>query len=150
MCPMSPFLGKEPIKLIFVFFPPLIQYTVGSDSTKNTGTHFHAGKWLQHCLQTSLLFPAIEKDLLTPCCGDHHVVCVGPQPLLTPANLFLAKHTLETFEMKPIAEEEEEEEKVEVIKVPVVKPKSVELVQPRSGTAAVVFGGSGSCADAAG
>ncbi|XP_050839284.1 protein 4.1 isoform X4 [Serinus canaria] len=43
-----------------------------------------------------------------------------------------AKHTLETFEMKPIAEEEEEEEKVEVVKVPVVKPKSVELVQPRS------------------
>ncbi|KAF2988173.1 hypothetical protein EK904_014832, partial [Melospiza melodia maxima] len=42
-----------------------------------------------------------------------------------------AKHTLETFEMKPIAEEEEEE-KVEVIKAPVAKPKSVELVQPRS------------------
>ncbi|KAM3657882.1 protein 4.1 isoform 7-T8 [Ammospiza maritima maritima] len=42
-----------------------------------------------------------------------------------------AKHTLETFEMKPIAEEEEEE-KVEVIKVPVAKPKSVELMQPRS------------------
>ncbi|XP_026653333.2 protein 4.1 isoform X16 [Zonotrichia albicollis] len=42
-----------------------------------------------------------------------------------------AKHTLETFEMKPIAEEEEEE-KVEVIKVPVAKPKSVELVQPWS------------------
>lgn len=71
---------------------------------------------------------------------------MGPQPPLTPANLFLAKHTLETFEMKPIAEEEEEEEEVEVVKVPVVKPKSVELVQPRSGTAAVVFGGSGSCA----
>lgn len=51
--------------------------------------------------------------------------------------------------MKPIAEEEEEEEKVEVVKVPVVKPKSAELVQPRSGTAAV-FGGSGSCAVAAG
>uniref|UniRef100_A0A674GXE4 Protein 4.1 n=1 Tax=Taeniopygia guttata TaxID=59729 RepID=A0A674GXE4_TAEGU len=43
-----------------------------------------------------------------------------------------AKHTLETFEMKPIAEEEEEEEAVEVVKVPVVKPKSVELVQPWS------------------
>ncbi|XP_048183079.1 protein 4.1 isoform X2 [Corvus hawaiiensis] len=43
-----------------------------------------------------------------------------------------AKHTLETFEMKPIAEEEEEEEKVEVVKVPVVKPKSAELVQLRS------------------
>ncbi|RMB91895.1 hypothetical protein DUI87_31705 [Hirundo rustica rustica] len=41
-----------------------------------------------------------------------------------------AKHTLENFEMKPIAEEEEE--KVEVVKVPVVKPKSAELVQPRS------------------
>lgn len=52
--------------------------------------------------------------------------------------------------MKPIAEEEEEEEKVEVVKVPVVKPKSAELVQPRSGTAAVVFGGGGSCAVAAG
>lgn len=76
-------------------------------------------------------------------------VCVGPQPPLTPANLFLAKHTLETFEMKPIAEEEEEE-KVEVVKVPVVKPKSAELMQPRSGTATVVFGGSGSCAVAAG
>ncbi|KAL9825119.1 LOW QUALITY PROTEIN: protein 4.1 [Geothlypis trichas] len=48
-----------------------------------------------------------------------------------------AKHTLETFEMKPIAEEEEEEEKVEVIKVPVVKPKSVELVQPRSAVAVI-------------
>ncbi|XP_058712179.1 protein 4.1 isoform X9 [Poecile atricapillus] len=42
-----------------------------------------------------------------------------------------AKHTLETSEMKPIAEEEEEE-KVEVVKVPVVKPKSAELVQLRS------------------
>lgn len=74
---------------------------------------------------------------------------MGRQPPLTPANLFLAKHTLETFEMKPIAEEEEEE-KVEVVKVPVVKPKSAELMQPRSGTATVVFGGSGSCAVAAG
>ncbi|XP_054251401.1 protein 4.1 isoform X5 [Indicator indicator] len=36
-----------------------------------------------------------------------------------------AKHTLETFEMKPIAEEEEEE-KVEVVKVPVAKPKFME------------------------
>ncbi|KAL2295917.1 hypothetical protein Nmel_017447 [Mimus melanotis] len=43
-----------------------------------------------------------------------------------------AKHTLETFEMKPIAEEEEEEEKVEVVKVPVVKPQSAKLVQPWS------------------
>nr|XP_031362646.1 protein 4.1 isoform X10 [Lonchura striata domestica] len=48
-----------------------------------------------------------------------------------------AKHTLETFEMKPIAEEEEEEEEVEVVKVPVVKPKSVELVQPRSAVAVI-------------
>ncbi|XP_059724890.1 protein 4.1 isoform X10 [Haemorhous mexicanus] len=48
-----------------------------------------------------------------------------------------AKHTLETFEMKPIAEEEEEEEKVEVVKVPVVKPKSVELVQLRSAVAVI-------------
>lgn len=75
---------------------------------------------------------------------------MGPQPPLTPANLFLAKHTLETFEMKPIAEEEEEEEKVEVLKVPVAKPQSAKLVQPQSGTAAVVFGGSGSCAVAPG
>ncbi|XP_062365143.1 protein 4.1 isoform X22 [Cinclus cinclus] len=43
-----------------------------------------------------------------------------------------AKHTLETFEMKPIAEEEEEEEKVEVVKVPVAKPQSAKLVQPWS------------------
>ncbi|XP_068028524.1 protein 4.1 isoform X15 [Anomalospiza imberbis] len=43
-----------------------------------------------------------------------------------------AKHTLETFETKPIAEEEEEKEKAEVVKVPVVKPKSVEVVQARS------------------
>lgn len=100
------------------------------------------------CLQTSLLFPAAKKDLLTPCCGDRCVSVWVPQPPLTPANLFLAKHTLETFEMKAIAEEEEEE-KLEVVKVPVVKPKSAELVQPRSGTAAVV-GGSGSCAVAAG
>ncbi|XP_030820330.1 protein 4.1 isoform X3 [Camarhynchus parvulus] len=48
-----------------------------------------------------------------------------------------AKHTLETFEMKPIAEEEEEEEEVEIIKVPVVKPKSVELVQPWSAVAVI-------------
>ncbi|XP_010116334.1 PREDICTED: protein 4.1-like, partial [Chlamydotis macqueenii] len=43
-----------------------------------------------------------------------------------------AKHTLETFEMKPIAEEEEEEEKVEVVKVPVAKPKLPEPLQTRS------------------
>lgn len=55
--------------------------------------------------------------------------------LLTPANLFLAKHTLETFEMKPIAEEEEEE-KVEVVKVPVAKPKFPEPLLTWSGTAA--------------
>lgn len=52
--------------------------------------------------------------------------------------------------MKPIAEEEEEEEKVEVVKVPVLKPKSAEVVQPRSGTAAVVVGSCASCAVAAG
>ncbi|KAM9256064.1 protein 4.1 isoform 10-T13 [Cariama cristata] len=43
-----------------------------------------------------------------------------------------AKHTLETFEMKPIAEEEEEEEKVEVVKVPVAKPKLPEPLQRQS------------------
>lgn len=53
------------------------------------------------------------------------------------AKLFLAKHTLENFEMKPIAEEEEEEEeKVEVAQVPVAKPKPPEPLQKRSGTAA--------------
>lgn len=58
---------------------------------------------------------------------------------LTHANLFLAKHVLETFEMKPIAEEEEEE-KVEVVKVPVAKPKLPEPLQTRSGTASAAFG----------
>uniref|UniRef100_A0A8C3VA24 Protein 4.1 n=1 Tax=Catharus ustulatus TaxID=91951 RepID=A0A8C3VA24_CATUS len=48
-----------------------------------------------------------------------------------------AKHTLETFEMKPIAEEEEEEEKVEVLKVPVAKPQSAKLVQPQSAVAVI-------------
>ncbi|XP_032858005.2 protein 4.1 isoform X13 [Tyto alba] len=43
-----------------------------------------------------------------------------------------AKHALEAFEMKPIAEEEEEEEKVEVVKVPIAKPKLPEPLQPRS------------------
>ncbi|XP_026719281.1 protein 4.1 isoform X3 [Athene cunicularia] len=43
-----------------------------------------------------------------------------------------AKHTLEAFEMKPIAEEEEEEEKVEVVKVPVAKPRFPEPLQTRS------------------
>lgn len=57
-----------------------------------------------------------------------------------PANLFLAKQALETFEMKPIAEEEEEEEeKVEVVKVPVAKPKLPEPLLTRSGTAAAAF-----------
>ncbi|XP_069731538.1 protein 4.1 isoform X15 [Phaenicophaeus curvirostris] len=51
-----------------------------------------------------------------------------------------AKHTLETFEMKPIAEEEEEEEKVEVVKVPVAEPKLPELLQTWSGTAAAASG----------
>ncbi|XP_050182093.1 protein 4.1 isoform X3 [Myiozetetes cayanensis] len=48
-----------------------------------------------------------------------------------------AKHTLETFEMKPIAEEEEEEEKVEVVKVPVAQPKFPEPVPPRSAVAVI-------------
>ncbi|KAM6045271.1 protein 4.1 isoform 3-T3 [Chlamydotis macqueenii] len=48
-----------------------------------------------------------------------------------------AKHTLETFEMKPIAEEEEEEEKVEVVKVPVAKPKLPEPLQTRSAVAVI-------------
>ncbi|KAM9256063.1 protein 4.1 isoform 9-T12 [Cariama cristata] len=48
-----------------------------------------------------------------------------------------AKHTLETFEMKPIAEEEEEEEKVEVVKVPVAKPKLPEPLQRQSAVAVI-------------
>ncbi|XP_067167690.1 protein 4.1 isoform X3 [Apteryx mantelli] len=40
-----------------------------------------------------------------------------------------AKHALENFEMKPIAEEEEEEEKVEVVKVPVAEPTLLEPLQ---------------------
>ncbi|KAM6240003.1 protein 4.1 isoform 7-T7 [Porphyrio hochstetteri] len=48
-----------------------------------------------------------------------------------------AKHTLETFEMKPIIEEEEEEEKVEVVKVPVTKPELPELWQMRSAVAVI-------------
>ncbi|XP_059686802.1 protein 4.1 isoform X7 [Gavia stellata] len=48
-----------------------------------------------------------------------------------------AKHTLETFEMKPIAEEEEEEEKVEVVKFPGAKPKLPELLQTRSAVAVI-------------
>ena len=64
----------------------------------------------------------------------------SPAAVLTRANLFLAKHALETFEMKPIAEEEEEEEKVEVVKVPVAEPKLPEPLQTWSGTAAAAFG----------
>uniref|UniRef100_A0A663LMY2 Protein 4.1 n=1 Tax=Athene cunicularia TaxID=194338 RepID=A0A663LMY2_ATHCN len=48
-----------------------------------------------------------------------------------------AKHTLEAFEMKPIAEEEEEEEKVEVVKVPVAKPRFPEPLQTRSAVAVI-------------
>lgn len=61
------------------------------------------------------------------------------------ANLFLAKHALESFEMKPIAEEEEEEEeeKVEVAQLPVAEPKLPDLVQQQSGTATAVHGTSG-------
>ncbi|KAM9532293.1 protein 4.1 isoform 33-T36 [Guaruba guarouba] len=40
-----------------------------------------------------------------------------------------AKYALETFQMKPIAEEEEKEDKVEVVKVPVSEPKSPEPLQ---------------------
>ncbi|XP_064028900.1 protein 4.1 isoform X12 [Pogoniulus pusillus] len=47
-----------------------------------------------------------------------------------------AKHTLETFEMKPIAEEEEEE-KVEVVKVPVAKPKFPEPLLTWSAVAVI-------------
>ncbi|XP_065600549.1 protein 4.1 isoform X3 [Cyrtonyx montezumae] len=49
-----------------------------------------------------------------------------------------AKHTLESFEMKPIAEEEEEEEeeKVEVAQVPIAEPKLPDLVQQQSATRA--------------
>ena len=42
--------------------------------------------------------------------------------------------------MKPIAEEEEEEEKVEMVKVPVAKPKFLEPLQTWSGTATAAFG----------
>ncbi|KAM6235538.1 protein 4.1 isoform 9-T10 [Spheniscus humboldti] len=48
-----------------------------------------------------------------------------------------AKHALETFEMKPIAEEEEEEEQVEVVKVPVAEPKLPEPLQTWSATHAL-------------
>lgn len=84
-----------------------------------------------------------ERDLLSLfSSAAATVVCPrgSPTALLTCANLFLAKHALETFEMKPIAEEEEEEEKVEVVKVPVAKPKLLEPLQMRSGTAAAAFG----------
>ncbi|KAM8997277.1 protein 4.1 isoform 22-T23 [Ara ararauna] len=40
-----------------------------------------------------------------------------------------AKYALETFQMKPIAEEEEKEDKVEVVKGPVSEPKSPEPLQ---------------------
>lgn len=72
-------------------------------------------------------------------CAAVTVVCSrrSPDALLMHAKLFLAKHVLENFEMKPIAEEEEEEEeKVEVAQVPVAKPKPPEPLQKRSGTAA--------------
>ncbi|OXB54038.1 hypothetical protein ASZ78_010320 [Callipepla squamata] len=52
-----------------------------------------------------------------------------------------AKHTLESFEMKPIAEEEEEEEekeeKVEVAQVPIAEPKLPDLVQQQSAVAVI-------------
>ncbi|XP_074419108.1 protein 4.1 isoform X25 [Larus michahellis] len=43
-----------------------------------------------------------------------------------------AKPAPETFQMTPIAEEEEEEEKVEVVKVPVAEPKLPEPLRTRS------------------
>lgn len=53
------------------------------------------------------------------------------------AKLFVAKHTFEIFEMKPIAEEEEEE-RLEVLKFPVSEIKIMEPFQKQPGTAVVV------------
>lgn len=78
-----------------------------------------------------LLFPLLVVPVVC--------LCSSPTAPLTHANLFLAKHVLETFQMKPIAEEEEKEDKVEVVKVPVAKPKSPEPLRTWSGTAAVAF-----------
>ncbi|KAM4656498.1 protein 4.1 isoform 9-T14 [Amazona ochrocephala] len=48
-----------------------------------------------------------------------------------------AKYALETFQMKPIAEEEEKEDKVEVVKVPVSEPKSPEPLRMWSAAAVI-------------
>ncbi|XP_056365153.1 protein 4.1 isoform X41 [Oenanthe melanoleuca] len=73
-------------------------------------------------------FRAVEEE-------KHKEVVVVEVPEPKPADQIRekpAKHTLETFEMKAIAEEEEAEEKVEVVKVPVARPQPAQLVQPRS------------------
>nr|XP_027299789.2 protein 4.1 isoform X17 [Anas platyrhynchos] len=79
-------------------------------------------------------FRAVEEEK-----QEEVVVVEVPEP--KPADQFRekpAKHTLENFEMKPIAEEEEEEEeKVEVAQVPVAKPKPPEPLQKRSAVAVI-------------
>eukprot|EP00075_Anas_platyrhynchos_P010529 XP_027299782.1 protein 4.1 isoform X10 [Anas platyrhynchos] len=79
-------------------------------------------------------FRAVEEEK-----QEEVVVVEVPEP--KPADQFRekpAKHTLENFEMKPIAEEEEEEEeKVEVAQVPVTKPKPPEPLQKRSAVAVI-------------
>uniref|UniRef100_A0A8C3C8E1 Protein 4.1 n=1 Tax=Cairina moschata TaxID=8855 RepID=A0A8C3C8E1_CAIMO len=79
-------------------------------------------------------FRAVEEEK-----QEEVVVVEVPEP--KPADQFRekpAKHTLENFEMKPIAEEEEEEEeKVEVAQVPVAKPKPPEALQKRSAVAVI-------------
>ncbi|XP_072211488.1 protein 4.1 isoform X10 [Excalfactoria chinensis] len=82
-------------------------------------------------------FRAVEEEK-----QEEVVVVEVPEP--KPVDQFRekpAKHTLESFEMKPIAEEEEEEEeKVEVAQVPVAEPKLPDLVQQQSGTTTAVHG----------
>nr|XP_047929088.1 protein 4.1 isoform X11 [Anser cygnoides]XP_047929089.1 protein 4.1 isoform X11 [Anser cygnoides] len=79
-------------------------------------------------------FRAVEEEK-----QEEVVVVEVPEP--KPADQFPekpAKHVLENFEMKPIAEEEEEEEeKVEVAQVPVAKPKPPEPLQKRSAVAVI-------------
>ncbi|XP_021231024.1 protein 4.1 isoform X7 [Numida meleagris] len=79
-------------------------------------------------------FRAVEEEK-----QEEVVVVEVPEP--KPVDQFRekpAKHTLESFEMKPIAEEEEEEEekveKVEVAQVPIAEPKLPDLVQQQSAT----------------
>lgn len=145
LVPTCPCLGNQPTNLhLWCSFPLSSSTLLGLAALERP-----------MCDEKSLLSCLVEK---TPCCSQPlpwregsplalssaavTVVCPhgSPTPLLTCANLFLAKHALETFEMKPIAEEEEEEEKVEVVKVPVAKPKLPEPLQTRSGTAAAAFG----------